>query len=57
MSYVASVPYSGAQPEQAGAWVEDNVGTDASAEFAGVPYTLYANAETRMLEIRAPSTG
>jgi len=47
---------SGAQPERAGAWVEDNVGTDASAEFAGVPYTLYANAENRMLEIRAPST-
>jgi hypothetical protein len=51
LGYVARVPYEGAQPEEAKAWVEHNVGSKASAEFGGVSYTLGGKAGRRFLEI------
>jgi hypothetical protein len=51
LGYVARVPYEGAQPEKAKGWVENNVGSKASAEFGGVSYTLGAKAGSRFLEI------
>ena len=49
LGYVARVPYEGAQPEEAKAWVEQSVGSKASAEFGGVSYTLAAKADRRFL--------
>ena len=49
LGYVAKVPYEGAQPEEAKAWVEHNVGSKASAEFGGVSYTLGGKAGRRFL--------
>ena len=51
LGYVARVPYEGAQPEEAKAWVEQNVGSKVSAEFGGVSYTLGAKAGSRFLEL------
>jgi hypothetical protein len=51
LGYVARVPYEGAQPEEAKAWVEQNVGSKASAKFGGVSYTLAAKAERRFLKL------
>jgi hypothetical protein len=49
LGYIARVPYEGAQPEEAKAWVEHSVGTKASAKFGGVSYTLAAKAGRRFL--------
>ena len=49
LGYVARVPYEGAQPEEAKAWVEQSVGSKASAKFGGVSYTLAAKAGRRFL--------
>jgi hypothetical protein len=51
LGYVATVPYEGAQPEEAKAWVEQNVGSKASAEFGGVSYTLGGKADRRFLKL------
>jgi outer membrane biosynthesis protein TonB len=51
LGYVAKVPYEGAQPEEAKAWVKQNVGSKVSAEFGGVSYTLGAKAGSRFLEL------
>jgi hypothetical protein len=51
LGYVATVPYEGAQPEKAKAWVEQNVGSKASAKFGGVSYTLGGKADRRFLEL------
>jgi hypothetical protein len=52
LGYVARVPYEGAQPEEAKAWVEQNVGSKVSAEFGGVSYTLGTKAGRRFLELQ-----
>src|SRR5215217_7037154 len=49
LGYIARVPYEGAQPEEAKAWVEHSVGSKASAKFGGVSYTLAAKAGRRFL--------
>ena len=49
LGYIARVPYAGAQPEEAKAWVEHSVGSKASAKFGGVSYTLAAKAGRRFL--------
>ena len=49
--YVARVPYDGAQPKEAKAWVEHNVDRKASAEFGGVSYTLGGKAGSRSLKL------
>jgi hypothetical protein len=51
LGYVAGAPYEGAQPEEAKAWVEQNVGSKVSAEFGGVSYTLGGKAGRRFLEL------
>ena len=51
LGYVAGVPYEGAKPEEAKAWVEQNVGSKVSAEFGGVSYTLGGKAGRRFLEL------
>jgi hypothetical protein len=51
LGYVARVPYEGAQPEEAKAWVEQSVGSKASAEFGGVSYTLGGKVGRRSLEL------
>jgi outer membrane biosynthesis protein TonB len=51
LGYVARVPYDGAQPKKAQAWVENNVGSKASAKFGGVSYTLDTKADSRFLRL------
>jgi hypothetical protein len=51
LGYVARTPYEGAQPEEARAWVEQNVGSKVSAEFGGVSYTLGGKAGSRFLKL------
>ena len=51
LGYVARVPYEGAQPEEAKAWVEQSVGSKASAKFGDVSYTLAAKADRRFLKL------
>jgi hypothetical protein len=51
LGYVARVPYEGAQPEEAKAWVEHNVGSKASAVFGGVWYTLGSKAGRHFLKL------
>ena len=51
LGYVARVSYEGAQPEEAKAWVEQNVGSKVSAEFGGVSYTLGGKAGSRFLKL------
>jgi hypothetical protein len=51
LGYVATIPYEGAQPEEAKAWVEQHVGSKVSAEFGGVSYTLGGKAGRRFLEL------
>jgi hypothetical protein len=51
LGYVARTPYEGAKPEEAKAWVEQNVGSKVSAEFGGVSYTLGGKAGRRFLEL------
>lgn len=51
LGYLARVPYEGAQPKEAKAWVENNVGSKASAEFGGVSYTLGGKAGSRFLKL------
>jgi outer membrane biosynthesis protein TonB len=51
LGYVARVPYEGAQPEEAKAWVEQSAGSKASAKFGGVSYTLAAKADRCFLKL------
>jgi hypothetical protein len=51
LGYVARAPYEGAQPQEAKAWVEQHVGSKASAEFGGVSYTLGVKGGSRFLEL------
>jgi hypothetical protein len=51
LGYVATVPYEGAQPEEAKAWVKQNVGSKASAEVGGVSYTLGGKAGRHFLKL------
>src|SRR5215213_589792 len=51
LGYIARVPYEGAQPEEAKAWVEHSVGSKASAKFGGVSYTLDTRADRRFLKL------
>jgi len=51
LGYVARTPYEGAKPQEAKAWVEQNVGNKVSAEFGGVSYTLGGKAGRRSLEL------
>jgi hypothetical protein len=51
LGYVARVSYEGAQPEEAKAWVEHNVGSKASAVFGGVWYTLGSKAGRHFLKL------
>jgi hypothetical protein len=51
LAYVATIPYEGAQPHEAKAWVEQNVGSKVSAEFGGVSYTLGGKVGRRFLEL------
>jgi hypothetical protein len=51
LGYVATVSYEGAQSEEAKVWVEQNVGSKASAEFGGVSYTLGGKAGRRILKL------
>jgi hypothetical protein len=51
LGYMATVPYEGAQPEEAKAWVERNVGSKVSAEFGGVSYTLDGKEGRRFLKL------
>jgi len=54
---IAEIPYEGATPEEAGAWVEATmpgiqvVGDEASSSFGGVRYYLYAFPSSHVLEI------
>ena len=49
--YVTTIPYEGAHPEEAKAWVKQNVGSKASAEFGGVSYTLGGKAGRYFLKL------
>jgi hypothetical protein len=51
LGYVATIPYEGAHPEEAKAWVEHNVGSKASAQFGGVSYTLGGKAGRHFLKL------
>jgi hypothetical protein len=51
LGYVATIPYEGAHPEEAKAWVKQNVGSKASAEFGGVSYTLGGKAGRHFLKL------
>ncbi len=51
LGYVATVPYDGATPKAARAWVAQHVGSRATTEFGGVRYALQTSGETRILEI------
>jgi hypothetical protein len=54
---IAEVPYDGADPESAGAWLEatipeiQNIGDEALTDFGGVRYYLYAFPSAHMFEI------
>jgi len=51
LGYVATIPYEGAHPEEAKAWVKQNVGSKASAEVGGVSYTLGGKAGRHFLKL------
>jgi hypothetical protein len=51
LGYVATIPYEGAHPEEAKAWVKQNVGSKVSAEFGGVSYTLGGKAGRHFLKL------
>jgi hypothetical protein len=51
LGYVATIPYEGAHPEEAKAWVKQSVGSKASAEFGGVSYTLGGKAGRHFLKL------
>jgi hypothetical protein len=58
LGYVATLPYEGSQPNEARAWVEDNVskvdeGVVKTATFGGASYELYGPMTARTLEIDA----
>jgi hypothetical protein len=56
LGFLATVPYDGATPADARAWVESNIptvqqGQPAEAEFGGVPYLLGGSDAYRFLSI------
>jgi hypothetical protein len=51
LGYVATIPYEGAHPEEAKAWVKQNVGSKASADVGGVSYTLGGKAGRHFLKL------
>lgn len=53
LGFVASVPYDGAEPDSATAWVEENVGKNAETVFGGAKFRLIAaeGGTARILEI------
>lgn len=56
LGFVASLPYDGADPEQARAWVELHGNTDgAHTEFGGVNFTISAPTNASRMLLIAPS--
>lgn len=51
LGYCATLPYDGAEPAKARAWVEANIGKNASAVFGGVNFQLFTNGQTRILRL------
>lgn len=51
LGYCATLPYDGAEPAKARAWVEANLGKNVSAVFGGVKFELFANGRTRILRL------
>lgn len=57
LGFLATVPYDGAEPERARAWVEETLptikaaGDVRTATFGGVPFRLYGPPTARILEI------
>jgi len=51
LGYCATLPYDGAEPAKARAWVEANIGKNVSAVFGGVSFQLFANGQTRILRL------
>lgn len=52
LGYIASLPYEGSLPNKASAWVESNIGRNATTEIGGVRFELSAISSTgRMLTI------
>ncbi len=53
LGFVASVPYDGAEPDAARAWVEENVGKNTETMFGGAKFRLIAveGGSARILEI------
>jgi len=53
LGFVATVPYDGAQPQSARAWVESQVASGGSTSFGGARFQLGGPAQARWLDIIA----
>jgi hypothetical protein len=52
LGYVATLSYDGAEPEQARAWVEANLGKEAETMFGPVKFQLFGEPPTRTRILR-----
>ncbi len=61
LGFIATLPYDGAQPEQARAWVEstlpaiEGTGDVRTATFGGVQFQLFGKPGARILQMGRPS--
>jgi hypothetical protein len=54
LGFVATLPYTGSQPQAARAWVEAHLGTSRlNRVIAGVAFTVYGGLHNRVLEMSA----
>jgi len=53
LGFIATVPYDGAQPNEARQWVEQSMTTaeSQSAIFGGIPFELYGEMAAKTLTI------
>ena len=56
LGFMATMPYTGSQPEEARAWVENGLqnyqeGSEVSTTIAGVHYLLYGAPSAMILEM------
>ncbi|GEM_PF-6245214 len=45
LGFIATLPYTNSNPEQAKKWVEDNISKNAKVDINGMTFEIFANKE------------
>lgn len=55
LSFIATLPYENANPEQAKKWVQENISKNSKTEIAGATFEIFANSKNVRTLLITPS--